>query len=109
MSRFAAIHKEYSQPNLQHDNSAYGQWIDEVPQSHRLAFPVDFESLSRTHNPGALDGLDLQDPEQRLFVVYRNLDGRTRVRRIEREAGEDLPRLSEAFLQGNLGGLPNHF
>jgi ABC-type uncharacterized transport system ATPase component len=69
----------------------------------------DRQVLLTTHNPGALDGLDLQDPEQRLFVVYRNLDGRTRVRRIEREAGEDLPRLSEAFLQGNLGGLPNHF
>ncbi len=65
--------------------------------------------LLTTHNPGALDGLDLQDPEQRLFVVYRNVEGRTRVRRIQREAGENLPRLSEAFLQGYLGGLPNHF
>jgi predicted ATPase len=65
--------------------------------------------LLTTHNPGALDGLDLQDPEQRLFVVYRNVEGRTRVRRIQREGGADLPRLSEAFLQGYLGGLPNHF
>lgn len=65
--------------------------------------------LLTTHNPGALDGLDLTDPEQRLFVVYRNVEGRTRVRRIQREAGENLPRLSEAFLQGDLGGLPNHF
>lgn len=69
----------------------------------------DRQVLLTTHNPGALDGLDLQDPEQRLFVVYRNIEGRTRVRRILREAGENLPRLSEAFLQGNLGGLPNHF
>jgi len=69
----------------------------------------DRQVLLTTHNPGALDGLDLQDPEQRLFVVYRNIEGRTRVRRIQREAGENLPRLSEAFLQGSLGGLPNHF
>lgn len=69
----------------------------------------DRQVLLTTHNPGALDGLDLQDPEQRLFVVYRNIEGRTRVRRIEREPGENLPRLSEAFLQGSLGGLPNHF
>lgn len=69
----------------------------------------DRQVLLTTHNPGALDGLDLQDPEQRLFVVYRNIDGCTRVRRIQREAGEDQPRLSEAFLQGTLGGLPNHF
>ncbi len=69
----------------------------------------DRQVLLTTHNPGALDGLDLQDPEQRLFVVYRNIEGRTQVRRIQREADEDLPRLSEAFLQGYLGGLPNHF
>ncbi len=69
----------------------------------------DRQVLLTTHNPGALDGLDLQDPEQRLFVVYRNVEGRTRIRRIEREPGEHLPRLSEAFLQGYLGGLPNHF
>jgi len=69
----------------------------------------DRQVLLTTHNPGALDGLDVQDPEQRLFVVYRNLEGRTRIRRIQRGAGENLPRLSEAFLQGNLGGLPNHF
>lgn len=69
----------------------------------------DRQVLLTTHNPGALDGLDLRDPEQRLFVVYRNIEGRTRVRRIERQGGEELPRLSEAFLQGYLGGLPNHF
>ncbi len=69
----------------------------------------DRQVLLTTHNPGALDGLDVQDPEQRLFVVYRNIEGCTRVRRIQRQAGEDLPRLSEAFLQGYLGGLPNHF
>ncbi len=69
----------------------------------------DRQVLLTTHNPGALDGLDLQDPEQRLFVVYRNIEGHTQVRRIQREPGENLPRLSEAFLQGYLGGLPNHF
>jgi len=68
--------------------------------------------LLTTHNPGALDGLDLNDDEQRLFVVYRNVDGCTRVRRIKRgdlPAGEQPVRLSEAFLRGYIGGLPTNF
>lgn len=70
----------------------------------------DRQVLLTTHNPGTLDGLDLADDEQRLFVVYRNVEGRTRVRRIERDpAAKDPVRLSEAFLRGYLGGLPNHF
>ena len=70
----------------------------------------DRQVLLTTHNPGTLDGLDLADDEQRLFVVYRNLEGRTRVRRIERDPAATAPvRLSEAFLRGYLGGLPNHF
>ena len=65
-----------------------------------------------THNPGALDGIDLNDDEQRLFVVYRNTEGKTRARRI---TPADLPsegppvRLSEAFLRGYIGALPTNF
>jgi predicted ATPase len=70
----------------------------------------DRQVLLTTHNPGTLDGLDLADDDQRLFVVYRNLEGRTRARRIQRDpAAKDPVRLSEAFLRGYLGGLPNHF
>lgn len=72
----------------------------------------DKQVILTTHNPGALDGIDLNDDEQRLFVVYRNTEGKTRARRI---TPADLPsegppvRLSEAFLRGYLGALPTNF
>lgn len=66
--------------------------------------------LLTTHNPGTLDGLDLADDDQRLFVVYRDLEGRTSVHRVQRDPHAKHPvRLSEAFLRGYLGGLPDHF
>ena len=72
----------------------------------------DKQVILTTHNPGALDGIDLHDAEQRLFVVYRNTEGKTRARRI---TPADLPsegppvRLSEAFLRGYIGALPTNF
>lgn len=78
----------------------------------RLAAQHGKQALITTHNPAVLDGLDLKDDEQRLFVVYRNLDGHTLARRI---TVGDLPqadpptRLSEAFLRGYIGGLPKNF
>jgi predicted ATPase len=62
-----------------------------------------------THNPAVLDGLDLHDDQQRLFVVHRSSRGRTKVRRVmppKPLAGEAPLKLSEAFLRGYLGGLP---
>lgn len=77
-----------------------------------LATRYDKQALITTHNPSVLDGLNLHDDDTRLFVVSRNMDGRTRVRRIlpsQQPAGEPPVRLSEAFLRGYLGGLPEHF
>ena len=54
-----------------------------------------------------LDGLNLNDEEQRLFIVYRNIEGHTKVKRIIKKPnieGEPV-KLSEAFLRGYLGGL----
>ena len=66
--------------------------------------------LLTTHNPAILDGLDLGDPEHRLFVVSRGPGGQTRVRRFETKPSSDKPRrLSELFLSGALGGLPKGF
>jgi predicted ATPase len=65
------------------------------------------QALTTTHNPFILDGLDLNDPEQRLFVVYRNKEGKTKVRRIE--AAERDYELSYAWINGFLGGVPNNF
>lgn len=72
----------------------------------------DRRVMLTAHNPGALDGINLHDDEQRLFVVYRNVEGRTRVRRIlpaDVGGGEPPQRLSEAFLRGYLGALPTNF
>ncbi len=65
-----------------------------------------------THNPAILDGLDLYDNEQRLFTIYRNGDGHTKVRRIIPKPvvkGIETVRNSEAYIRGYLGGLPKNF
>jgi predicted ATPase len=65
-----------------------------------------------THSPAVLDGLDLTDPEQRLFVFQRNRKGETRCRPVtppQPVSGEAPVKLSEAFLRGLIGGLPQNF
>ena len=65
-----------------------------------------------THNPAILDGLDLTDDNQRLFVIYRNAEGHTTTKRIMPPndiQGVPSVRLSEAFIRGYLGGLPKNF
>ncbi|WP_103666581.1 AAA family ATPase [Pseudanabaena sp. BC1403] len=65
-----------------------------------------------THNPAVLDGLDLSDDDQRLFVIYRNIDGHTKAKRVfqpEPLDDDDPVPLSEAFMNGYIGGLPNNF
>ena len=77
-----------------------------------LAKKYDKQAILTTHNPAVLDGLDLNDDEQRLFVVYRNKHGHTQVRRVmkpEPQPGEVPVKLSEAFLRGYIGGLPKNF
>ncbi|PKU23279.1 AAA family ATPase [Telmatospirillum siberiense] len=70
------------------------------------------QAILTTHNPAVLDGLNLDDDDQRLFVVSRGSRGQTRVTRIlkpQQAVGESPIRLSEAFLRGSLGGLPKRF
>lgn len=71
----------------------------------------DRQLLFTTHNPAALDGLDLADPEVRLFVVERNSNGQTCLRRLEltpelASLNQQYP-LSRLWLMGNLGAVPN--
>ena len=78
----------------------------------RLTAEQEKQVIVITHNPAALDGLDLNDDEQRLFVVSRNKTGLTRVRRVPAPSPSNgaVPiRLSEAFVRGYLGGLPSAF
>lgn len=77
-----------------------------------LAKKYDRQVIFTTHNPAILDGLNLDDDEQRLFVIYRNKLGYTKARRIftpKPLEGQEPVRLSEAFLRGYIGGLPKNF
>ncbi|MBL4648518.1 MAG: AAA family ATPase [Aureispira sp.] len=74
----------------------------------KLSQKHDKQVLITTHNPAVLDGLDLNDEEQRLFIVYRNIEGHTKVQRVNKKPtieGEESVKLSEAFLRGYLEGL----
>lgn len=77
-----------------------------------LAVKHNKQVIITTHNPSVLDGLDLNDDDQRLFVIARNANGNTRANRIEKKApleGEQSVKLSEQFLRGYIGGLPKNF
>jgi predicted ATPase len=77
-----------------------------------LAKKHDKQVIFTTHNPAILDGLDLEDDEQRLFVISRNQLGYTKARRILKPKpleGQEPVKLSEAFLRGYIGGLPKNF
>ncbi len=74
--------------------------------------------LMTTHNPTTLDAIDLFNPLHRLFVVTRNDKGHTEVNRIPPPAGftrddwvtkHGAMKLSEIWLSGLIGGLPEGF
>jgi predicted ATPase len=77
-----------------------------------LAKKYDKQVIFTTHNPAILDGLDLHDDDQRLFTIYRNIYGHTKAERIfapQPLDDEDPVTLSEAFMNGYIGGLPDNF
>lgn len=84
-----------------------------IKQLAELSKSHDKQALITTHNPAALDGLDLHDDEQRLFVVARNDAGHTVASRIKLKppAKDKEPRLmlSEMWMRGHLGGIPLEF
>lgn len=77
----------------------------------KLARTRKKQVLITTHNPAILDGMNLHDDEQRLFVVYRTSLGHTRVRRIKTKAGlaDSNLKMSEMWMRGSLGGVPDNF
>lgn len=84
---------------------------DLMAQLPELAASHGKQALISTHNPAILDGMNLHDDEQRLFVVSRNDDGHTRTRRIKvkPEVAGSKYKLSELWMRGHLGGLPENF
>ncbi len=84
---------------------------DLIKQLAELAKEHDKQALITTHNPAILDGLNLNDDEQRLFVVERTDEGPTVTERIKvkpRPEGQKL-KLSELWMRGHLGGIPRSF
>jgi len=61
-----------------------------------------------TYNPAILDGLNLKDDSQRLFVISRNSEGHTRAERINYNEKRTM-KLSEVWTKGFIGGLPENF
>ena len=74
----------------------------------KLAVKHNKQVILTTHNPFILDGLDLSDDDQRLFVVRRNDEGHTKVKRVEYKP-ERKKKLSELWMSGAIGGLPDNF
>lgn len=68
----------------------------------------DKQVVVTTHNPFVLDALNLDNEDQRLFVVRRDIDGHTKINRIKPKDNFEIP-LSAAWMKGYIGGLPNNF
>lgn len=64
----------------------------------------DKQVIITTHNPAVLDGLNLNDADQALFVVRRNADGETIADKIDKQPAS--VKLSEAWERGYIGGQP---
>lgn len=73
----------------------------------KLAKEHDKQVILTTHNPSVLDGLDLSDDDQRLFVISRNKKGHTQALRVPHRESDE--RLSYRFIRGSIGGLPKNF
>ena len=83
-----------------------------IQQLVKLAKSANKQVILTTHNPAILDGLNLDDEEQRLFAISRGRNGQTKATRITKPKNlKDAPeiRLSEMFLRGLIGGLPKGF
>ena len=76
-----------------------------------LAVKNGKQVLITTHNPAILDGLNLNDGSQRLYVVTRNDEGKTQAKRIQtkEQTGEQRMMLSEMWMKGLIGGVPYNF
>jgi hypothetical protein len=82
-------------------------------QRYRSANVGPDQVFLTSHNPTALDGFDLFDDQQRVFVVTRNPPGDTRIIRLEPEKGQTRAdwinkssgkKLSELWIEGHITG-----
>lgn len=74
----------------------------------KRSFANDKQVIVTTHSPYVLDALDLSNDEVRLFVARRNIDGHTRLERIPYREDRTM-KLSQLWMSGLIGGLPDNF
>ncbi|MCL2651206.1 MAG: AAA family ATPase [Candidatus Azobacteroides sp.] len=76
-----------------------------------LAVKHNKQVLITTHNPAVLDGLDLNNESQKLFIIKRTNTGRTVAEELKTkpQATEGKYKLSELWMRGFIGGLPTDF
>lgn len=79
-----------------------------ISKLSELARKHNKQVIITTHSPFVLDGLNELSEYNRLFVVNRNTDGYTVVNQVKDNKNKTIP-LSEAWLKGYIGGLPNNF
>lgn len=73
-----------------------------------LARMHDKQIIATTHNAAVLDGMNLFEDDVRLHVVRRTIDGYTKTNRVVLKDDMSMP-LSEAWVKGFIGGLPDNF
>ena len=73
-----------------------------------LARKHNKQIIATTHNAAVLDGMNLFEDDVRLHVVRRNIDGYTKTNRVTLKDDMTMP-LSEAWVKGFIGGLPDNF
>ncbi len=74
----------------------------------KRTFANEKQVIVTTHSPFVLDALDLSNDEVRLFVARRNIDGHTRLERIPYREERKM-KLSQLWMSGLIGGLPDNF
>lgn len=76
----------------------------------KLAAQYDKQLLITTHNPAILDGITLNGDGTHLFVVERSDEGDTRINELKlKPATEKRMKLSEMWMSGLIGGVPEEF
>lgn len=73
-----------------------------------LARKHNKQIIATTHNAAVLDGMNLYEDDIHLHVVRRTIDGYTKTNRVTLKGEMTMP-LSEAWLKGFIGGLPDNF
>lgn len=73
-----------------------------------LARKHDKQIIATTHNAAVLDGMNIFEDDVRLHVVRRSIDGYTKTNRVNLKSEMSMP-LSEAWVKGFIGGLPDNF